>query len=260
MNELMPMMLFEHEDFGQIEMFYENGKLWTESTATATKLGYSNPWKAINDHCRLEGLTIREVLTPGGIQKKKFIDEGNLYRLIIKSKLPAAQKFESWVFDGILPTLRKTGSYSIDGTMMPVELVQELSRKVDKLAELLTEQRTQLPAPAPQVQEDAEFIRQICKINPQFQIEAQIYSNAPSWAKLKADKYLTILNAAVGLKGDRLKEFIRTWNQENPELKTSYQSILRARKAYEQQGVGGLLAQYGKNLGKTLTKRRKKRK
>ena len=43
----------------------------------------------------------------------KYIDEGNLYRLIVSSKLPAAEKFERWVFDEVLPTIRKTGSYSI---------------------------------------------------------------------------------------------------------------------------------------------------
>ncbi|MES3674299.1 BRO family protein, partial [Bacillus velezensis] len=44
-------------------------------------------------------------------QQKKFINEGNLYRLIVKSRLPAATQFESWVFDDLLPTLRKTGQY-----------------------------------------------------------------------------------------------------------------------------------------------------
>lgn len=49
----------------------------------------------------------------------KYINEGNLYRLIAKSKLPAAEKFESWVFDEVLPSIRKKGHYGKD----PMELL-----------------------------------------------------------------------------------------------------------------------------------------
>jgi prophage antirepressor-like protein len=74
-------------------------------------LGHTNPQKAIRDHCKEKGCTIRSVPTNGGRQNKKFIDEGNLYRLITNSELPAAEKFENWVFDDVLPTIRKTGGY-----------------------------------------------------------------------------------------------------------------------------------------------------
>lgn len=52
--------------------------------------------------------------TAGGVQYPAFIDEGNLYRLIIKSKKPEAEAFESWVCDEVLPSIRKTGSYAVD--------------------------------------------------------------------------------------------------------------------------------------------------
>jgi len=85
-------------------------------------------------------------------------------------------------------------------------------------------------------------------------IEAKIYSTAPPWAREKADKYLSILNATVGMKGSELKKFINVWNQEHPKFKTSYQRVLEARKTYEEQGIAGLLAQYGKNRGNTIVR------
>ena len=77
-------------------------------------LGYKNPWDAVKKHCRY--LAKREVPHPQNPTKKievNVIPEGDLYRLIAHSELPAAETFESWVFDEVLPTLRKTGSYTI---------------------------------------------------------------------------------------------------------------------------------------------------
>ena len=41
----------------------------------------------------------------------KFISEGDVYRLVAHSRLPSAAKFESWIFDEVLPTIRRTGGY-----------------------------------------------------------------------------------------------------------------------------------------------------
>lgn len=108
MNKLQT---FGHEMFGELQVLVENGNVYFPATEVAKLLGYSNPHDAISKHCRTEGVAFYEVLSNGGPQKKKFITEGNLYRLIAKSKLPQAEVFESWVFDEVLPTLRKTGGY-----------------------------------------------------------------------------------------------------------------------------------------------------
>lgn len=76
-------------------------------------LGYRNTSKAIADHCRQKGITKRYTLTEKGEQELLYIDEGNLYRLIIKSRKPEAEPFESWVCDEVLPSIRKTGSYEL---------------------------------------------------------------------------------------------------------------------------------------------------
>lgn len=74
-------------------------------------LGYANSRKAIKDHCREAGVTKRYVSYASGKKQADFIDEGNLYRLLIKSNKPEAARFESWVCDEVLPKVRKTGSY-----------------------------------------------------------------------------------------------------------------------------------------------------
>ena len=106
MNELQ---IFNSEEFGNIRTAEIDGKPYFVGTDVAKALGYSNPRKAILDHCK--GVTKRDTPTSSGIQSMSYINEGDLYRLIMKSKLPSAEKFESWVMDEVLPTIRKTGSY-----------------------------------------------------------------------------------------------------------------------------------------------------
>ncbi len=89
-----------------------DGIVWFVAKDVCTLLGYTNSSKAIADHCRLEGVTNRYPLeTLGGVQYPTLIDEGNLYRLIVKSRKPEAKQFESWVCDNVLPAIRRQGYY-----------------------------------------------------------------------------------------------------------------------------------------------------
>ncbi len=100
---------FTSNEFGTIRTVEQDGKVMFCGKDVATALGYSNPRKALIDHCK--GVTKRDTPTSSGIQSMSFITEGDLYRLIASSKLPSAQKFESWVFDEVLPSIRKQGAY-----------------------------------------------------------------------------------------------------------------------------------------------------
>jgi len=76
----------------------------------AEKLGYRKPHDAVSRHCRAS--VKRGVIDSlGRTQEKIYIPEGDLYRLIIRSKLPAAARFEAWVFDEVLTSIRKYGAY-----------------------------------------------------------------------------------------------------------------------------------------------------
>lgn len=76
----------------------------------ATILGYANPAKAVIDHCK--GFPIWKPLeSAGGLQQARFITEGDMYRLLASSRLPIAERFESWIYDEVLPSIRRTGGY-----------------------------------------------------------------------------------------------------------------------------------------------------
>lgn len=110
MNELK---IFNNAEFGELDIMLIDGKEYFPATQCAKVLGYANPRKAVLDHCREDGVTKCDVIDKlGRTQEMKFINEGNLYRLIVSSKLPSAEKFERWVFDDVLPSIRKNGGYS----------------------------------------------------------------------------------------------------------------------------------------------------
>lgn len=107
MNELQ---IFNSGEFGEIRTIEIDGKPYFVGADVAKALGYKDTVNALKQHCR--GV-VKHHLTDslGRFQEASFITEGDLYRLIMKSKLPSAEKFESWVMDEVLPTIRKTGSY-----------------------------------------------------------------------------------------------------------------------------------------------------
>lgn len=106
MNEVQ---IFNSDEFGEIRTVEINGRPYFVATDVATALGYATPRDAISRHCK--GVVKRDTPTSSGIQQMSYINEGDLYRLIMKSKLPSAEKFESWVMDDVLPSIRKNGGY-----------------------------------------------------------------------------------------------------------------------------------------------------
>ena len=101
--------IFDNEEFGSVRTIEENGKVLFCGSDVAKALGDRRPKDAINAHCK--GAVKRRLLTNGGAQEMKMISEGDVYRLISHSRLPSAEKFESWIFDDVLPTIRRTGGY-----------------------------------------------------------------------------------------------------------------------------------------------------
>lgn len=126
--------IFSHDQFGSVYVILVDEKEMFGATQIASALGYVNPQKAIRDHCRDDGCTIRSVIDSlGRTQQMKFISEGDVYRLIVRSKLPAAEQFERWLFDEVLPSIRKHGAY-----VTPTKL-EEMIRDPDVMIQLLTE-------------------------------------------------------------------------------------------------------------------------
>ena len=87
-----------------------NGEPGFVGKDVAERLGYANPSDAIGRHCK--GVVIRYPLpTAGGLQEARILTEPDVLRLIVSSSLPEAEAFERWVFEEVLPSIRKTGQY-----------------------------------------------------------------------------------------------------------------------------------------------------
>lgn len=108
MNELK---IFQNPQFGDVRTITENGVTLFCGADVARALGYKKPQNAISTHCK--GALKRGIPTNGGTQEMLFIPEGDIYRLAARSELPGADAFERWIFDEVLPSIRKTGGYAL---------------------------------------------------------------------------------------------------------------------------------------------------
>lgn len=158
MNELK---VFKNSEFGELKIMVIDGKEYFPATECAKMLGYSNPHDAIKRHCKgvvkREGVystTNQHGVTTEQAVEANYIPEGDLYRLIIKSNLPSAEKFERWVFDEVLPSIRKTGGYiageeqMTDDELMAkaLEVAQrKLTEREARIAQLTKDNQKMLP-------------------------------------------------------------------------------------------------------------------
>lgn len=128
MNELI---IFNNPDFGELRTITEDGKTLFCAKDVAMALGYKDTTNAIKQHCK--GVVKRHLLTEGGNQLTNFIQEGDIYRLAARSELPGADAFELWIFDEVLPSIRKSGGY-IAGqeSMTPEELMAKALQVAEK--------------------------------------------------------------------------------------------------------------------------------
>lgn len=113
-NESKELQIFNNPEFGEVRTTVIDGEPWFVGADVATALGYTNSRKALGDHVDDEDkntVTIRDGIQ--GNPNKTIINESGLYSLVLSSKLPTAKKFKRWVTSDVLPTIRKTGGYSM---------------------------------------------------------------------------------------------------------------------------------------------------
>ena len=118
--------IFKNIEFGELKVLTIRDKAYFPATECAKKLGYNDGDQAVRQHCRYP-LKHRgpPPQSPEKTIEMNFIPEGDLYRLIVSSTLPAAQKFESWVFDEVLPSMRKYGYFSVVPDVVLYQKVKE---------------------------------------------------------------------------------------------------------------------------------------
>lgn len=136
MNDLQ---IFRSAEFGSIRTIEQDGKVLFCGRDVAAALGYTNSNKALADHCKSGGVPIRYPIqdSMGRTQQARFIPEGDVYRLITHSRLPAAEQFEHWVFDDVLPAIRRTGSYTVPAShSRQIQHLQSLQKSLKEFREL----------------------------------------------------------------------------------------------------------------------------
>ncbi|MCJ1783132.1 BRO family protein [Mammaliicoccus sciuri] len=228
-NELQ---IFKNSSFGNLEVLTIEGKQWFPAIKVAEILGYANPRKAIRDHSKEKGVTIRSVLSNGGTQNKKFIDEGNLYRLITKSKLPQAEQFEEWVFDDVLPTLRKTGSYRVKPltTSEQIQLIAQGNTELDERVTAIEESYPIMHGQAKHIQQlvarkVAEIVRN--KFNGYYK-ETSKKLFAEIYRSIKKIFQVPTYNSIPRGRYEEAVKFIEQWQ---PSYDTVYQLELNLKEA-----------------------------
>ena len=145
MNDLQ---IFTNEQFGNVRTVIDGETVLFCGTDVARSLGYKSPKDAVAAHCK--GAVKRRI---GVVTGKKadgspamqdlemvFIQEGDIYRLTARSNLPSAEKFERWLFDEILPTIRKHGGY------LTPEKIEEALLNPDTIIRLATDLKAERAA------------------------------------------------------------------------------------------------------------------
>ena len=133
------MQIFKNSEFGEFGVLEIDGKPYFPAAACARILGYANTNDAIMRHCRwVVKHDLPHPQNPNKTIKMNLIPEGDLYRLITHSKLPAAERFEKWVFDEVLPSIRKHGGYiagqeSMSGDELMARAILFAQSKINEL-------------------------------------------------------------------------------------------------------------------------------
>ena len=112
-NEGKELQIFQSPEFGRVRTTVVDGEPWFVGKDIALALGYINTKDALSRHVDADDKGGARITTPSGEQEMTIINESGLYSLVLSSKLPTAKKFKRWVTSEVLPTIRKTGGYSM---------------------------------------------------------------------------------------------------------------------------------------------------
>lgn len=133
--------IFNNPEFGDIRAVDLNGEPWFVGKDIAAALGYGEGKSlanAVANHVDDVDKGVTEMMTPGGMQKMVIVNESGVYSLIFGSKLEGAVRFKRWVTGEVLPTLRKTGSYTMPKLSKEMQALFLLDDRTQKQEARLT--------------------------------------------------------------------------------------------------------------------------
>lgn len=130
MNELK---IFENPEFGKVRVVKQNGEPWFVARDVAKALGYERPADAVNSHCKKANKITQYCDSPDRVKTPpinlNIIPESDVYRLVMRSNLPSAERFQDWVCEEVLPSIRKTGGYGV--AALPQTYIEALEALVE---------------------------------------------------------------------------------------------------------------------------------
>ncbi|MCI8469345.1 MAG: phage repressor protein/antirepressor Ant [Eggerthellaceae bacterium] len=192
---------FNHEQFGCIRVVNIGDEPWFVASDVAKALGYAKPNNAVSQHCK--GALKRGTLpTTGGPQEFSLISEPDVFRLIVSSKLPSAQRFEAWVFEEVLPSIRRHGAY------MTPERIEEALLNPDTIIRLATDLKAERERRETLEADNARHRAAIGRLRPKAEFAESTLDASGSYTVTEAAR---LLNQMRGCKmtRDRLFALLR---------------------------------------------------
>ena len=228
MNELQ---IFQNKEFGEVRSLVINNEPWFVGKDVAEALGYKNSKNAVPTHVDEEDKLSTQIEYTGQKRNVTVINESGLYSLILSSKLPNAKKFKRWVTSEVLPTLRKTGSYTKVPTdprellMLTIKAHEQTAQRVDVLEEKVSslEKSTTIDSSQQYTLEKiakATVIRTLGGIDSRaYQLmNRKIFSNI--WRDYKNYFKLGSYRDTLKTEFENAKEYLESWSPEvNVSLK-----------------------------------------
>lgn len=222
MNELQ---IFQNKEFGEVRSLVINNEPWFVGKDVAEALGYKNSKNAVPTHVDEENKLSTQIEYTGQKRNVTVINESGLYSLILSSKLPNAKKFKRWVTSEVLPTLRKTGSYTKVPTdprellMLTIKAHEQTAQRVDVLEEKVSslEKSTTIDSSQQYTLEKiakATVIRTLGGIDSRaYQLmNRKIFSNI--WRDYKNYFKLGSYRDTLKTEFENAKEYLESWSPE----------------------------------------------
>jgi prophage antirepressor-like protein len=159
----MELQIFSNSEFGEIRTITKDNEPMFCLADVCKALEISNVGN-VKQRLSEKGIHTADTLTKGGMQKMTFISEANLYKTIFQSRKESAERFTEWVTSEVLPSIRKTGSYSKPlTTSEQIRLLAqgntELTERVDKVEDKITSIEEETPLYGCEIEEVQKHVR-----------------------------------------------------------------------------------------------------
>lgn len=251
----MELMTFQNEEFGEIRTAEIGGEPWFCLMDICRPLGL----KTFDCKKRLkeDGMDIINIVDTAGRKNNAiFVNEGNLYRVIFQSRKPEAERFVDWVTEDVLPSIRKTGSYSAQPTLTPAQLLAQQ-------AQLLVQQEQRIAAVEQKidralvamagprgdrwVQDMCEAIKRYCEVTGLTDAagRGRLYAELDREANCSTNARLNRLRERRKKAGERRKDYMALTKLDaiavDPKLRIAFEGVVQRMTAQEELKRGKIL-------------------